>query len=182
VVGSIGVIFETLEFEGTLAKLGIRSDAVKSGTLKDMGSPFKSLEPNERAVMQSMIEEYFARFIHVVRSNRNITEPPSDDLSTYARAPYEGVYSGRVFSGEKGVELGLVDRTGLLQDAIDLAREMSHSPGAEVIQYKRPYGYSGSIYADTDVAPPQTGVTRLELPGEDSMLPGGFYFLWSAGL
>jgi protease IV len=183
VVGSIGVIFETIEFEGTLAKLGIRADAVKSGTLKDMGSPLKSLEPNERAVMQGMIEEYFARFINVVRTNRSITEPPSADIATYAQAPYEGVYSGRVYSGERGVALGLVDQTGLLEDAIDLARQLSHSPDAEVIEYKRPYGDSGSIYADTDVQPPTAGVTRLELPGADSMmLPGGFYFLWRAGL
>jgi len=182
VVGSVGVVFESLEFEGTLAKLGITPITVKSGTLKDMGSPFKTLEPNERDIMQSMIEEYFARFIGVVRHNRSIAEEPNFDLSTYAKAPYAGVFSGRVFSGARGVELGLIDQTGLLQDAIDLARTMAHAPGASVIQYKRPYGYSGSIYASSDVNPPETGVTRLQLPGADSVLPGGFYYLWRAGL
>src|SRR4051794_13288212 len=63
VVGSIGVIFNTVDFEGTLAKLGVTSNAVKSGTLKDMGSPFKSLSKDERAVMQDMVDEYFARFV-----------------------------------------------------------------------------------------------------------------------
>ena len=182
VVGSIGVIFESLEFEGTLAKLGIRPVTVKSGTLKDMGSPFKAIEPDEREVMQSMIEEYFARFIGVVRHNRKVSEEPNPDLTTYARAPYAGIFSGRVFSGARGVELGLVDQTGLLQDAIDLARTMSHSPDASVVQYKRPYGYSGSIYADSDVSPPQGSVTRLQLPGAETILPGGFYYLWRAGL
>lgn len=182
VVGSIGVIFESLEFEGTLAKLGIRPITVKSGTLKDMGSPFKAIEPDERQIMQSMIEEYFGRFIGVVRHNRKIVEEASPDLSTYAKAPYAGVFSGRVFSGARGVELGLVDQTGLLEDAIDLARNMAHAPGASVVQYKRPYGYSGSIYASSDVSPPQSGVTRLQLPGADSVLPGGFYYLWRAGL
>jgi protease-4 len=182
VVGSIGVIFESLEFQGTLAKLGITPVTVKSGTLKDMGSPFKALQPDERVVMQSMIEEYFARFIGVVRQNRSISEEPKADLAAYGQAPYVGLFSGRVFSGARGVQLGLVDQTGLLQDAIDLARSMAHAPDASVIQYKRPYGYSGSIYASSDVNPPQSGVTRLELPGADTLLPGGFYYLWRAGL
>jgi protease-4 len=183
VVGSIGVIFESLEFQGTLMKLGITPITVKSGTLKDMGSPFKALQPDERDVMHSMIEEYFARFIGVVRQNRNIAEAPRPDLTAYAEAPYEGIFSGRVFSGARGVELGLIDQTGLLEDAIDMARSMANAPDASVIQYKRPYGYSGSIYASTDVNPPQAGVTRLEIPGADNvMLPGGFYYLWRAGL
>jgi protease-4 len=182
VVGSIGVIFETIEFQGTLMKLGIRSVPIKSGTLKDMGSPLKALEPNEREVMQSMVEEYFARFIGVVRSHRDISEPPHDDLAYYATPPYEGVFSGRVYSGEKGEKLGLVDQVGLLQDAIDLARKMSNAPGAEVVQYKRPYGYQGSIYAETNVAPPQANVTHLELPGAEAWVPGGFYYLWTPGL
>jgi protease-4 len=183
VVGSIGVIFESVQFEGTLAKLGIVPEVVKSGTLKDMGSPFKSLQPNERDIMQSMIEEYFGRFIGVVRMNRTVAEAPEPDIATYGKAPYVGVYSGRVFSGAEGVKLGLIDQTGLLDDAIDMAKTMAHQPNASVVQYKRPYGYSGSIYASSDPAPPQAGVTRLQVPGADSMmLPSGFYYLWRAGM
>jgi protease-4 len=182
VVGSIGVIFESVQFEGTLAKLGIVPEVVKTGTLKDMGSPLRAMKVSERDIMQGMIEEYFGRFIGVVRHNRKITEAPADDLAFYGKPPYVGVYSGRVFSGAQGVELGLIDQTGLLDDAIDLAKTMAHEPNASVVQYKRPYGYSGSIYASGDANQPQAGVTRLQLPGADSMLPGGFYYLWRAGL
>jgi protease-4 len=183
VVGSIGVIFESMEFEGTLVKLGIKPVVVKSGTLKDMGSPFKAIQPDEREIMQGMIEEYFGRFIGVVRSNRKITESPEPDLATYGKPPYVGVYSGRVFSGAEGVDLGLIDQTGLLEDAIDLAKTMANASDASVVQYKRPYAYSGSIYSSSDVNPPQAGVTRLQIPGADSLaLPSGFYYLWRAGL
>jgi protease-4 len=48
VVGSIGVIFSTFTFEGTLANIGAKSEAIKSGPLKDMGSPFRSLDPRAR--------------------------------------------------------------------------------------------------------------------------------------
>ncbi len=182
VVGSVGVIFETFEVSGGLAKLGIRSDDVKSGTLKDMGSPFKPLEPDERAVMQSMVQEYFARFIGVVRSNRPVTEPPAADLLDYQKKGYAGVYSGRVFSGDKAMELGLIDQTGLLEDAIDLARTMAKSPDAAAVIYVRPYGYGGSIYAETNVPAPQAGASHIDLPGANSILDTGFYYVWRPGL
>jgi protease-4 len=181
VVGSIGVLFSTMEFEGALGKLGIRADSIKSGPLKDMASPFKALSRNERDVMQEMVDEYFRRFIGVVTDNRPVKEPrPSLPVAP----DYAGVYSGRVFSGERAVELGLADRTGRLEDAIKLAKDMGKARGAKVIMYKRPYGYGGSIYATADVPAPRAEgkagetVLRLELPESRAFLPGGFYYLW----
>jgi protease-4 len=179
VVGSIGVIFNTLEFEGTLAKLGARADAIKSGPLKDMGSPFKSLGDPERAVMQEMVDEYFGRFVQVVHGNRPVKEGvPTLPLA----ADYAGVYSGRVFSGARAAELGLVDATGRLDDALDLARQMAKVPGAKAVMYRRPYGYSGSIYATSPTPQPRADGLRLELPPSRLTLPGGFYYLWEPGL
>jgi len=46
--------------------------------------------------------------------------------------------------------------------------------------YKRPYGYSGSIYASADTPVPQSSnVTQLEIPGASHFLPTGFYYLWN---
>ena len=181
VVGSIGVMFSTMEFEGALGKLGIRAESIKSGPLKDMGSPFKELDTKERAVMQEMVNEYFQRFVAVVDDARPVTEPrPELPLE----GDYAGVYSGRVFSGVRAVELGLADRAGRLEDAIKLARQMGKARGARVIMYRRPYGYGGSIYASGDVPMPQANagagpnVLRLELPESRAFLPGGFYYLW----
>lgn len=180
VVGSIGVLFSTIEFEEALGKLGVRSESVKSGPLKDMGSPFKALGRNERAVMQEMVDEYFLRFVGIVDSARPVKEP----RPTLPVMPdYAGIYSGRVFTGERAVQLGLADRTGQLEDAIKLARQMGKARGAKVIMYKRPYGYGGSIYASGDAGAPtaQSGgpqVLRLELPESGAFLPGGFYYLW----
>ena len=180
-VGSIGVVFETMEFAGALDKLGISSDAIKSGSLKDMGSPFRAAKPEERAVMQSMVEEYFTRFIGIVTANRKVAEQPVANLNSYEVAGYAGTYSGRVFSGNRARELGLVDETGLLEDAIDLAKKMAHVPGAAVVMYTRPYGYGGSIYATNQLPAPKADTMRLELPGASEFLPGGFYYLWMPG-
>lgn len=169
VVGSIGVIFNTMEFSGTMSKLGIRSEAITSGPMKDMGSPFKPLEPQARAIMQGMIDEYHGRFVGVVKSARDeIRDSEALKIAT----------DGRVFSGEQALSMGLVDRLGRLDDAIDLAREMSKSPRAAVVMYKRPYGYGGSVYADTTTPMPRSNVLTLELPETGLMLPRGFYYLW----
>jgi protease-4 len=168
VVGSVGVIFETFEVSGAMNKLGISNTAIKSGPLKDMGSPFKPLDPHAKDVMQGMVDEYYARFVSVVREDRRITDP--DTLKR--------VTDGRVFSGEQAQKLGMVDRTGLLQDALEMAKEMSGSPDARVVLYKRPYGYSGSIYANTTTPTPRDNVIKLELPESAMTLPRGFYYLW----
>jgi protease-4 len=175
VVGSIGVIFNTFNFTGTMAKIGATSDAIKSGPLKDMGSPFKPMTDQERHVMQGIVNEYYARFLHVIRSSRRVPE-----------TSFKTCTDGRVFSGKQGQALGLVDELGLLEDAIDVARKMSHSPKASAIMYKRPYGYRGSIYAEASIPTPQASadsnrITRLELPG-GPLLPSGFYYLWKPGI
>ena len=168
VVGSIGVIVNTFDASRGLDKLGICSEAIKSGPLKDMGSPFKAMTADERSVMQGMVDEYYARFITVVKSHRNIGTEEKSRIAT----------DGRVFSGKQALDVGLVDRVGLLEDAIKLARQKANAPGARAIMYKRPYGFSGSIYANGTTPTPNANVTHLHIPGTDSILPTGFYYLW----
>ena len=167
IMGSIGVIFETFDAVGTLDKLGLEAYAIKSAPLKDIGSPFKHMTPTEREVIQSLVDEFFVRFKGVVTENRPIKT--SDALAR--------VDDGRVFSGEQAVALGLADQVGRLDDAIALAKQMANVPDAQVIMYKRPYGYTGSIYADTSVPVPQANTMTLALPTA-AAVPGGFYYLW----
>lgn len=171
VVGSIGVIFNTFEFSGTMAKLGVRGDAIKSGHFKDIGSPYKPLAADERALMQEIVDEYFIRFTNLVRERR-----PGIPTDVFTKAT-----DGRVVSGEQSVAWGMADRTGLLADAIDLAREKSGAKGAKAILYKRPFGYSGSIYASTSDPQLSANVMKLSLPDAATPLPGGFYYVWDAG-
>jgi len=172
VVGSIGVIFNTFDFSGTMDKIGAQANAIKSGPLKDMGSPFKHLTPEERAVMQGMVDEYYTRFLDKLTTHRNL---PNNTL----RAT---LTDGRVFSGQRAKELGLIDDVGLLEDAIKTTRKLADAPNSRVVMYKRPYGYRGSIYAETNIPEPQAvgskNVTQLELPG-GPLLPTGFYYLWN---
>jgi protease-4 len=172
IVGSIGVIFNTVDVTDTMSKLGIRSETIKDqkGVLKDMGSPFHHMTDYERQIMQAMIQEDYDKFESIVTENRH----PSD---------LAAVTTGQVFTGRNAVKLGLIDQTGILEDAIQLAKDKSHAPGAAVIMYKRPYGYEGSIYASSklplphDQAPGQPFTVNLNVPGLSDPLPTGFYYL-----
>ena len=170
VVGSIGVIFQTFDISGTLGKIGARTEAIKSGPLKDMGSPFKPLSEPERVVMQGIVDQFYGRFKAVVKAGRGLED-----------GKLAAVSEGPVFSGQQAVELGLVDKTGQLSDAIDLAKEMAKAPNAEVVLYKRPYGYGGSIYAKGENPGVQGNVIQLNLEPSRAFLPTGFYYLWSPG-
>jgi protease-4 len=167
VVGSIGVIFELFEVDQGLAKLGIAANTIKSAAHKDIGSPFRPMAIDERQILQSTVDEYYKRFVGVVQAKYHI-----DDQDKLAIAT-----DGRVFSGDEALKMGLVDRVGLLDDAIELAKEKANAKNASVVMYKRPYGYSGSIYADTSIPAPQSNVIQLQLP-ESAYLPRGFYYLW----
>lgn len=177
-VGSIGVIFETVEFSDTLNKIGVNAGAIKSGSLKDMGSPFRHMNATEQQVFQDMVEEDFAGFIKIVTDNRPNVEKPVEDLTEYAKSSYGGTFSGRVWSGRKAKQLGLVDDLGLLEDAVTLAKKLANSPNAGTVMYSRPYGYGGSIYASNTTPTPRADTMTLELPGQSQMIPSGMYFLW----
>jgi protease-4 len=149
--------------------IGVRPEVVKSGRLKDMASPFKPLGEEERQLMQKMIDEYHTRFVAVVRAGRPLPE----------NATIGDLTDGRVFTGEQAKALGLVDRLGTLEDALDLARQRAGTPHARAVMYKRPYGYTGSIYATQDLPPAQmTGGVNISLPESSLTLPRGFYYLW----
>ena len=169
-VGSIGVIFETVNLQGTLDKLGVSTTAYKSAAHKDIGSPFRPATADEAAIFQHLVDDYFTRFKSIVTANRPI--PPSADFAM--------VTDGRVFSGDEAARLGLVDKLGLLEDAITLAKTLGHAKDAEVVIYRRPYGATGSIYAAADAPLPRAdgGVFKLQLPDATNPLPAGFYYLW----
>jgi protease-4 len=167
-VGSVGVIFEAFDFQGTLYKLGGRSDPIMSGTLKDMGSPFRQRTPQESKIMQEMVDSYFHRFLGVVEDNRHLADA----------AALKEISTGRVFTGEQALKLGLVDGNGLLDDAIQLAKKLANEPKASVVLYRRPYGYGGSIYANANVPTPQARTMQLKIPFMEEALPPGFYYLW----
>jgi len=155
-----------------------RSDAEWRGLLSPEQYSVLRQSGTERQVFQGMVEEDFAGFIKIVTDNRPNVEKPVEDLTEYAKSSYGGTFSGRVWSGRKAKQLGLVDDLGLLEDAVALARKMANAPNAATVMYSRPYGYGGSIYAANTTPMPRADTMTLELPGQSQILPSGMYYLW----
>lgn len=126
ITGSIGVVMEFSNVEDLLKKIGLRSYVIKSGKHKDIGSPVRKMTPEEREILQGVIDSVHNQFVRAVAEGRNIEEEKIREIA-----------DGRIFSGEQAKELGLVDRLGSLQDAIEIAAEMIGIEGKPVVIYPK---------------------------------------------
>ncbi len=114
ITGSIGVIMQFPNAEELFRKVGVELEVVKSGDLKDMGSPVRELTEAERQILQGLVDDVWEQFVNAVAAGRDMP-----------RSQVEALADGRVFSGERAWEYGLVDRIGTLQDALDAAGRMA---------------------------------------------------------
>jgi protease-4 len=126
VTGSIGVILQFKEVHLLFDKLGLRSRTVKSGTMKDAGSPFREMTDADRATFQTLIDDLFDQFVTAVAEGRKLDPRQVRQLA-----------DGRVYSGRQALDLGLVDRLGNFWDAVALAQELAGLTGEPRLDYRR---------------------------------------------
>jgi protease-4 len=137
VTGSIGVIAQFVNAKDLFDKIGLRSETIKSGDKKDIGSPFRVMTPDERALLQDVINSMYERFLSIVLAGRkNLTD-----------AKLRPVADGRIFTAARALEYGLIDSIGYTEDAIALAEKESGVSQAMVVTYSRPGRYVSNIYA-----------------------------------
>jgi protease-4 len=122
--GSLGVIFQITNFAEAADKYGIKQVVVKSGKYKDIGSSFREMTPEEREILQSIVDEDYSRFVDVISEGRDI---PEDRVREIA--------DGRVYSGLQAEELGLVDSFGGLDEASAIAGELADTSDTTVVRY-----------------------------------------------
>jgi protease-4 len=173
VTGSIGVIMQLPEFSGTMQKLGVAVNTIKSGEMKDMGSMFREMSEEDRARFQHIVDRMYERFVDVVAEAR--PEIDAARLRTLA--------DGRVFLGEEARELGLVDEVGTLRDALAAVKQAAGLADRPVVlvQYARQYEYRPNIYAAGDVPPPQVNLVNVALPEWVTDPAPRFWYLWAPG-
>lgn len=159
--GSIGVILKFEEVHGLLDKLGLRTGVVKSGALKDAGSPFRPMSAPERAVFQGLVDDIFAQFVDAVAKGRKME-----------RATVLALADGRIYSGRQAQKLGLVDQLGGFWDAVAAAQKLAGLTGEPDLVYRGKK--SGGVLRlllgeDSDVLAPlhsvSAGPLRYAVPG-----------------
>ncbi len=122
--GSLGVIISLLNYEEAQEKLGLREEVVKSGELKDIGSPANELTPEERGIFQELVNEDYDEFVRVIVEGRGLPEDRVRELA-----------DGRIYSGRQAEDLGLVDELGDLETAAGVAEDLAGVDGATVVRY-----------------------------------------------
>jgi protease-4 len=108
ITGSIGVIAEFTNIEELLGKVGVKVRPFKSGKLKDVGSPFREMDEEERVFLQELISDTYASFLGDVVRERELTE---QEVAV--------IRDGRILSGNQALKLGLIDDLGNFRDTID---------------------------------------------------------------
>jgi protease-4 len=114
ITGSIGIFGFFMTFENTLSKLGIYTDGVGTTDIAGFGIT-RELTPGMANIIQLNIERGYRDFVELVANNRNMTT-----------AQVDAIAQGRVWSGSKALELGLVDALGNLDNAIEAAAQLAN--------------------------------------------------------
>lgn len=116
--GSIGVIMELTNIQGLLEKIGVEGVTIKSGENKDVGSPFRKMKEEERALLQSVLDDVHSQFIEAVAEGRSL------EIETVRK-----LADGRVFTGRQAKSVGLVDELGSLETAIQKSAALAGIEG-----------------------------------------------------
>jgi len=114
-----------------MKKVGVDYVVVKAGQFKDLGNPGRPMTPDERRVLQTLLDDVHGQFIGAVASGRKLER---EDVVRFA--------DGRVFSGQQAKDLKMVDALGGLEDAVLAAGKLAGLPTPPaVIPPKRKFSF-----------------------------------------
>ncbi|HSF25685.1 MAG TPA: signal peptide peptidase SppA [Blastocatellia bacterium] len=165
VTGSIGVIAEWVNYGNLLKWAQMQTEVIKSGEMKDVGSPTREITAKERAYLQGLINQMFGQFVNAVAAGRKeLTRERIIELA-----------DGRVYTGEEALRQKLIDGLGNYDAALKKTAELAGIKGEpHVVTPPKPRrGSILDLLAMTDVGEILSG-NRLQPPGAALQ----FEYLW----
>jgi protease-4 len=178
ITGSIGVIMSGYNYRGLLDKIGVRPQVYKSGKFKDMLSPTKTPEeitPEEKQMVQSLINETFAKFKSVVRKGRTAAYDGNSQKGVKLTSDWEDYADGRVLSGTEAKRLGFVDELGDFDTAVDRAEIIANIPKAQLVEYQPVLGLANLLHL---LGKSDAKAVKIDLGIDTPKLRAGYpYFL-----
>lgn len=184
ITGSIGVIMHGWNYRGLMDKVGLRPETYKSGKFKDMMSGERNPEeipPEEREMVQKLIDETYGRFKSVVAKGRkwahdqNKGNKDTGDQGQELTDNWADYADGRVLSGSEAYKLGFVDQLGNFQDAVKRAKKLGQVSSANLVEYQQHYDFSDifRLFGQSE-----SRVVKIDLGMEAPKLQAGqLYFL-----
>ncbi len=163
ITGSIGVILSSLNISELARRLGIEDDSVTSADGKQSLSPLIEKSPEQRAVLQGLVDSLHRRFVDLVAERRNLDRPHVERLA-----------DGRIVLADEALRLGLIDRVGYLADAqsevarllgVETVRFVRYSQRTPWTELLRSPGFWGAVLSDAlpglqRALPPTLGIPR----------------------
>ncbi|MFO1519236.1 MAG: signal peptide peptidase SppA [bacterium] len=136
VTGSIGVLMEHVEIDELLKWAKVSAEILKAGAMKDVGSMFRPMKADERALLEGVLKNMHEQFRKAVSEGRNI---PLEEV--------EKIADGRIYTGEQALALKLVDQLGDLDDAIDTAKDLAGIKGEpKIIRPQKPKSFWKEVF------------------------------------
>jgi protease-4 len=161
IVGSIGVIAQWYNYEELIKWAKLKAITLKAGEFKDAGSPTRELTPAEQAYLQGIIDDMHGQFIHNVAIGRHLKD---EDVRALA--------NGKVWTGEQGVPLKLVDQIGDFRAAIEDTAKSVGIKGEPTLVHpeKERKTLLDLLFGDvSEYLPSRTKLMETNV---------GFYYLW----
>jgi protease-4 len=131
ITGSIGVIMEQPVIEELMKKIGVQTNTLKAGELKDTGSPFRKMRDDERLYLNSVLQDIHQQFIKDIAMARKMSPEIAAKLS-----------DGRIYTGTQAKNLGLVDNIGSFYDTLDDLQKALNIKGKPVLVHStKPFSF-----------------------------------------
>ncbi|MCE4956337.1 signal peptide peptidase SppA [Macrococcus caseolyticus] len=135
ITGSLGVIMQSMNYKELADKYGVKFNTIKSGPHKDIMSPTKEMDEEERQILQSFVDESYDAFVKVISEGRKID-----------KAQVKKIADGRIYSGLQAKKLNLIDEIGLEKDALKAMREDIKAKNAQVIEFNEGDSFFGKNF------------------------------------
>lgn len=159
ITGSIGVFGIIPYFKELANKNGISSEVVGTNANSAMYSPINGLSPGALTIMTKNVEHTYNRFVNFVSANRK---------KTYA--DIDAIGGGRVWSGTRAKQIGLVDEVGSLQDAVNFAAQKAGLKDPSIGTYPKKLSAFEQIFKSMDKDEISTKILEKKLGKENYQL------------
>ncbi len=176
--GSIGVIIPTINVHEGLGRLGIRAKNIKSGANKDLIDPLGKPSDEHDAIVQAIVNEFYAKFRSLVverRTPAGLVVSRLDELT-----------DGRVVTGATAKDAGLIDDLGGVSEAFAAAKRLAGLDGARLVKYHPVEKPARTPYSTATATAGQGGepsrnefnLLRLDTSPTGLTSGAGVYYLW----
>ena len=167
--GSLGVIVQSYNVSKLMEKYGVEDNSVTSVPYKDLLSMTRPQSPEHLAVIRGIVDAMHQRFVQVIRDGRGAR----------LKLPAEKLADGRVYLAQQAADVGLVDKVGYFEDALDELRRLTKREQLHVVTIAAlPEAQRGNIYMRAPRPQTQGPWSAAALREAQRRQLGGFGYLW----